>query len=110
AAYAARVDAVLEQRTRLRGPQPPGDLFGALPPDHPLLMVDARRALDPNLAIMAEYVEPGDVIVDVGGGAGRICLPLVLRCQEVVNIDPSAAMGGAFEANARAAGIITARH
>src|SRR5262249_1087942 len=25
--YAARVDAVLAQRTRLRGPQPPGDLF-----------------------------------------------------------------------------------
>src|SRR5437868_2178460 len=30
--YAARVDAVLEQQTRVRGPQPPGDLFAGLPP------------------------------------------------------------------------------
>ena len=35
--YAARVDAVLAQRTRLRGPQPPGDLFAGVPADHPLL-------------------------------------------------------------------------
>ena len=35
--YAARVDAVLAQRTRLRGPQPPGDLFARLPSDHPLI-------------------------------------------------------------------------
>jgi SAM-dependent methyltransferase len=107
--YAARVDAVIAQRTRLRGPQPPGDLFGALPPDHPLLSVDARRPLEPNLEIVASYVEPDDVIVDVGGGAGRYSLPLALRCREVVNVDPSAAMLAGFEANARKAEIANVR-
>src|SRR6516225_2150647 len=91
--YAARVDAVLAQRTRLRGPQPPGDLFAGLPSDHPLIKADPRRPLDPNLEIIASYVEPDDVIVDVGGGAGRISLPLAMRCGEVINVEPSPAMG-----------------
>jgi SAM-dependent methyltransferase len=108
-AYAARVDAVIAQRTRLRGRQPPGDLFGALPPDHPLLSVDARRPLEPNLEVIASYVKPDDVIVDVGGGAGRYSLPLALRCREVINVDPSAAMLAGFEANARKAGIANVR-
>lgn len=90
--YAARVDAVLEQRTRLRGTQPVDDLFSGLPPDHQLLRTDARRSLEPNLAIIASYIEPDDVIVDVGGGAGRYSLPLALRCREVINVDPSAGM------------------
>ena len=47
--YAARVDAVLAQRTRPRGPQPPGDLFEGLPADHPLIKADPRRPLDANL-------------------------------------------------------------
>jgi ubiquinone/menaquinone biosynthesis C-methylase UbiE len=66
---------------------------------------DPRRALEPNLAILAAYVEPDDVIVDVGGGSGRLSLPLALRCREVVNVDPSTAMLAAFEANAGRAGI-----
>lgn len=107
--YAARVDAVLAQRTRLRGSQPPGDLFGELPPDHPLLTANPRRPLEPNLEILASYLEPDDTIVDVGGGAGRMSLPLALRCREVVNIDPSAGMLAAFAANAVRAGIANVR-
>lgn len=107
--YTARVDAVLAQRTRLRGSQPVGDLFAGLPGDHPLIKADPRRPLDPNLEIVASYVEPDDVIVDVGGGAGRVSLPLALRCREVVNIEPSAAMGAGFKANATQAGIANAR-
>jgi hypothetical protein len=107
--YAARVDAVIAQRTRLRGPQPAGDLFGTLPPNHPLLTVDARRSLEPNLEIIASYVEPDDVIIDVGGGAGRYSLPLALRCREVINVDPSAGMLAGFQANARQTGISNVR-
>ena len=107
--YAARVDAVLAQRTRFRGPQPPGDLFAGLPSGHPLLTADPRRPLDPNLEIIASYIEADDVIIDVGGGAGRISLPLALRCREVINIEPSAAMGAGFRSNAGRAGIINAR-
>ena len=103
--YAARVDAVLAQRARLRGAEPPGDLFGDLEPDHPLLKADPRRSLDANLTAIADLIEPSDAIVDVGGGAGRMSLPLALRCRSVTNVDPSASMGEAFLANAKAAGI-----
>jgi SAM-dependent methyltransferase len=103
--YAARVDAVLAQRTRLRGAEPSGDLFGDLEPDHPLLKADPRRPLDGNLQAVANLIEPSDTIVDVGGGAGRMSLPLALRCRSVTNVDPSANMGEAFLANAKAAAI-----
>lgn len=102
-AYRARVDAVVAQRTRLRGPQPPGDLFAGLPAGHALLVSDPRRPLEPNLQALAAYLQPEDVLVDVGGGAGRYSLPLALRCREVIDVDPSAAMLAGFEASARRA-------
>jgi SAM-dependent methyltransferase len=104
-AYRARVDAVLAQRTRLRGPQPAGDLFAGLPANHVLLVSDARRPLEPNLEVLASYVEPDDVVVDVGGGAGRLSLPLALRCREAIVVDPSPAMLAGLESNAERAGI-----
>ncbi|HXP32294.1 MAG TPA: class I SAM-dependent methyltransferase [Stellaceae bacterium] len=103
--YAARVDAVLAQRARLRGAEPSGDLFSDLEPDHPLLKADPHRPLDGNLQALANLIEPSDAIVDVGGGAGRMSLPLALRCRSLTNVDPSANMGAAFLANAKAAGI-----
>jgi SAM-dependent methyltransferase len=107
--YAARVDAVLAQRARLRGTEPSGDLFGELESDHPLLKADPRRPLDLNLQALADLIEPSDAIVDVGGGAGRMSLALALRCRSVTNVDPSASMGAAFLANAKAAGIANVR-
>ena len=107
--YAARVDAVLAQRTRLRGPQPPSDLFAGVPADHPLLKSDPRQPLDPNLKMIAAYIAPDDVVIDVGGGAGRVSLPLALRCREVINVEPSGAMGAGFTANATQAGITNVR-
>ncbi|MCH8966433.1 MAG: methyltransferase domain-containing protein, partial [Planctomycetes bacterium] len=107
--YAARVDAVLEQRTRLRGPQPPGDLFAGLPDDHPLLRVNPRAPLSENLTVIAEFVGGDDSLLDVGGGAGRYSLPLALRCRDVVNVEGSPAMAAAFERNAGAAGIPNAQ-
>ena len=107
--YRARVDAVVAQRTRLRGDQPAGDLFDGLPKDHPLLVTDPRRPLEPNLQVLASYIQPDDVIVDVGGGTGRYSLPLATLCREVVDVDPSAAMLAGFEANAQRAGITNVR-
>src|SRR5690349_4767418 len=108
-AYAARVDAAIAQRTRLRGASPPGNPFPGYPLGHPLMKVDGRRPLEPNLAIIASYLQPDDTIVDVGGGAGRLSLPLALRCREVIVVEPSADMLAGFEANARQAGITNTR-
>jgi hypothetical protein len=107
--YAARVDAVLAQRTRLRGLQPLGDKRAACPADHPLLKADPLRPLDPNLAVIASYIEADDVIIDVGGGAGRISLPLALQCREVINVEPSLTMAIGFRTNAAGAGISNTR-
>jgi hypothetical protein len=107
--YAARVDAVLAQRTRLRGPQPPGDKRAGGPADHPLMKADPLRPLDPNLAVIASYIEADDVIIDVGGGAGRISLPLALRCREVINVEPSPTMAIGFRTKAARAGISNTR-
>jgi hypothetical protein len=107
--YAARVDAVLAQRTRLRGPQPPGDKRARCPADHPLVKADPLRPLGPNLAVIASYIEADDVIIDVGGGAGRISLPLALRCREVINVEPSPTMATGFRTNAAGAGISNTR-
>ena len=107
--YAARVDAVLMQRTRLRGLQPPGDKRASCPADHPLLKADPHRPLGPNLAVIASYIEPEDVIIDVGGGAGRMSLPLALRCREVINVEPSPTMARGFRTNADGAGISNTR-
>jgi len=107
--YAARVDAVLTQRTRLRGPQPPGDRRAGCPADHPLMKADPLRPLDANLAVIASYIEADDVIIDVGGGAGRISLPLALRCREVIDVEPSPTMAMGFKRNAAGAGITNTR-
>jgi hypothetical protein len=107
--YAARVDAALAQRTRMRGLQPPGDKRAGCPADHPLMKADPLRPLDPNLAVIASYIEADDVVIDVGGGAGRISLPLALRCREVINVEPSPTMAIGFRTNAAGAGISNTR-
>jgi hypothetical protein len=37
------------------------------------------------------------VFIDVGGGAGRVCLAIARQCREVINVDSSAAMRQEFE-------------
>jgi SAM-dependent methyltransferase len=66
---------------------------------------DPRRDLDDNLQAIAGFLQPEDVLLDVGGGAGRYALPLALRCREVINVEPSPGMGAEFEASAKEAGI-----
>jgi hypothetical protein len=70
---------------------------------------DPKRELDPFLEKLASYLTPSDVLVDVGGGAGRNSLPMASRCREVVNVEPSPGMVKEFEESARAAGITNAR-
>ena len=105
--YAALVDAVEAQRARLHGSLAQEDRWrGSLART---FRFDPHRELDANLTTVASYVEPQDVLMDVGGGAGRLCLPLSLRCREVINVEPSAGMREEFSASAAEAGIKNAR-
>jgi len=105
--YAALHDAVEAQRIRLYGSQRQEDPWGGEAAR--VFRFDPRREFDANLEIIASYVEPGDVFVDVGGGAGRVSLPMSLRCQEVVCVDPSPGMGLEFDILASGAGLTNAR-
>jgi hypothetical protein len=105
--YAARIDAVYAQRLRIHGHQPSEDRFGG--PVAQRFRADPHRTLDANLLVVASYVQPDDVVIDVGGGAGRVGLPLALRCRRVINVDPSPGMLAEFEACAAGAGITNVR-
>ncbi|HKA54680.1 MAG TPA: methyltransferase domain-containing protein [Candidatus Binatia bacterium] len=107
ATYAARIDAVRAQRARLHGAPPPNDPWAG--PIAQRFRADPHRQLDANLAVLASYIRPEDILLDVGGGAGRVALPLALRCREVIVVDASPGMGAEFTAGAAAAGIINAR-
>lgn len=105
--FATLIDAVAEQQARLFGDAPSGDPW--TPRLARLFSFDPRRTPEPNLAFIAQYLDPDDVLVDVGGGAGRVSLPLALRCREVLVVDPSPAMGAEFDDSRRRAGIANAR-
>ena len=92
--YAALQDAVQEQQLRLFGPMPADIWTGQSAAQ---FRFDPHRELGPNLAALASYVMPDDVVVDVGGGAGRVSLPLALRCREVLTVEPSEGMAAEYE-------------
>ena len=107
AIYAAQVDAVNEQLLRLHGMQQPDDSWGGEGARR--FRYDPRRTLDANLEAIASYVQSEDVVIDAGGGAGRVSLPMALRCREVINVDSSEGMGEEFRESAAEAGITNAR-
>ncbi len=105
--YAAHHDAIVAQRDRIYGPDRPTDPWTG--ETARLFRFNPRRDLEPNLDVIASYVQPDDVVIDVGGGAGRVSLPLALRCREAVVVDPSPGMGAEFDASCDEAGVSNAR-
>ncbi|MFN8556567.1 MAG: hypothetical protein U0531_04175 [Dehalococcoidia bacterium] len=105
--YAACIDAVADQRARLRGTDEDAERWTAATARR--FRFDPRRRLDPNLVIIAEYLRADDVFVDVGGGAGRVALPLALHCREAVVVDPAWAMQDEFDGAVAEAAITNAR-
>ena len=103
--YQAMIDAVDAQRRELGLVANDSDRWSKWAP---AFRFDARRQLDANEEAIAALVRPDDHVVDVGGGAGRIGLPLALRCRSLTNAEPSPGMGDEFLASAREAGITNA--
>lgn len=74
-----------------------------------LFRLDPHRPWDKNLHAIAGHLRPTDVLLDVGGGAGRVSLPLAGRVREVVLVEPSESMRGQFIQSRDEAGIANAR-
>jgi SAM-dependent methyltransferase len=97
------VAAYQAQRERVAGA---GDMWSGCAGS---FKADLQSPLDAYRAKIASFIGKDDVLLDVGGGAGRLSLPLAARCREVVCVDPSPAMGEVFEATVRDASIGNAR-
>jgi hypothetical protein len=95
------------QRARLFGREAGADIWSGRTAER--FRDNPRRPLDPVLERIASYLRPEDVLLDIGGGAGRLGLPLALRCKELINVDPSPGMRALFEEIAGGAGITNAR-
>ncbi len=66
---------------------------------------DPFRKDDPLVERIAADLGPDLTLLDVGGGAGRLALPLALRCRGVTVVDSSKAMLEALSNAAEEAGI-----
>lgn len=74
-----------------------------------LFRLDPHRPWDKNLHAIAGHLLPTDVLLDVGGGAGRVSLPLAGQVREVVLVEPSESMRGQFIQSRDQARITNAR-
>ena len=105
--YADRIDAVSAQRMRLHEGERQDDSWGGAMARR--FRFDRLRPLGANIEAIGSYVQPEDTVVDVGGGSGRVSLPLAFQCREVINVDPSPGMKAEFEASATEAEITNTR-
>ncbi len=103
--YQALIDARTEQRRVLDLDALTSDRWSKHAPSY---RFDPHRPLDANLAEIAALIRADDHVVDVGGGAGRVGLPLALRCRALTNAEPAPGMGEQFLASAEEAGITNA--
>ena len=85
---------------------PPSDMWASCARN---FKPDLSAPLNPFIAKVASYLRPDDVLLDIGGGAGRLSLPLANQCREVICVDPSQGMGDVFEAVVTDAGVANAR-
>ena len=88
-AWGIRVRANRDQAERVREAPAGTDFYG---PITGLFRADPRRTDDPVLNALLGHVQPSDVWLDVGAGAGRFALPIARSAREVIALDPSPGM------------------
>ena len=66
---------------------------------------DPRRTGDPVLDRLSREVDASTTVLDVGGGAGRLALPLALRCRHVTVVESSPSMVDALKEGVEEASI-----
>ena len=67
--------------------------------------LDPRRQDDPVLDVLLSMIEPEYSALDVGGGAGRMALPMALKCEHVNVVEPSDSMITQLRESAMESGI-----
>ena len=96
------VEAEHAQSDRMREEAPPDDHWR---PYAEQFKADPRRHDDPLLNKLLNEVAPEHTVIDVGAGAGRLALPLALRCRHVAAVEPSESMASALLDEASQYGI-----
>ena len=101
--WRAQVEAHHEQSLRAQeGLDLPEDFWQ---PYAAIFRDDPHRRDDPLVERLSREVAPGGTVLDVGGGAGRLALPLALRCRWVTVVEPSPSMVAELRDAAAEAGI-----
>lgn len=90
------------QSERARAEAPPDDHWQ---PFAESFKADPHRSDDPLLNQLLPALSPDDTLLDVGGGGGRLALPMALKCRHVVAVEPSSSMGSVFLQQAAEFGI-----
>ena len=83
------IEAEHAQSERMRGASPPEDHWQ---PYAQQFRADPGRSDDLLLKRLSQELMPHHTVVDVGAGAGRLALPLALRCRHVTAVEPSPSM------------------
>src|SRR5512145_2580481 len=86
--WGAMVEAEEAQTNELRSDER-SDYWAGL---SALFKQDPHRHDDPDGDVLSRFLNEDSTVIDVGAGAGRVALPLALKCREVVAVEPSAAM------------------
>jgi SAM-dependent methyltransferase len=104
-AWSDRVRANREQVEQYREASP-ADFYGSIAG---MFRADPKRQDEPTLKSLRALVRPSDIVLDVGAGGGRYALPLALRAQEVIAVDPSEGMLGVLQEGMSAHSIANIR-
>lgn len=83
------IDTEQKQSDRMRGSAAPADYW---PAHARAFRADPRRSHDALVNRLRQEVTSDDTLIDVGAGDGHLALPLALRCQHVIAVEPSPSM------------------